>query len=490
MRLTLFEKFEAQLKAWDGNLRRAAVELAKEWRTDRYLRRLEAQLSVAESARSCYLGRGRRDRAGRRHRRDRHPARRMPRPRRARLLEHTELGAARDRRSRRWRSRPSSASIPTTTSRSEWVAATERRVRRRRRTSRANPAERNRTSRPMAEKARCPVTGAPPQSTRGQRADAPRLENLTPARSSSSSTGTSSASSMPSGRSRSPCETATGGSCCPRRCGARSSQEHPDDRPDRRRQDRDRPPRRPDRRRAVHQGRGDQVHRGRLCRPGRRIDHPRSGRSRDQQSAQPAAGAGQRRGGQPRVAAAGRVARGSDDPEAAGPHAPQSWSGNRDAARHATDELAERRKARERKRILRLLAENQLEDETIEIEIEETVSVANTAAAEFGDGLSSDDTVRHCPGMFDMLANMLPRRSFRRRVPVREARRILTQQEANRLVDFDAVIDDAIQRVGGCRRCLPRRDRQDDSIELASTAPMSRPRVSSAICCRSSKDRW
>lgn len=46
--LTLFEKFELQLKAWDGNLRRASVELAKEWRTDRYLRRLEAQLLVAD----------------------------------------------------------------------------------------------------------------------------------------------------------------------------------------------------------------------------------------------------------------------------------------------------------------------------------------------------------------------------------------------------------------------------------------------------------
>src|SRR5215204_3749471 len=39
--LTLIEKFEAQLKAWDGNMRRSAVELAKEWRTDRFLRRLE-----------------------------------------------------------------------------------------------------------------------------------------------------------------------------------------------------------------------------------------------------------------------------------------------------------------------------------------------------------------------------------------------------------------------------------------------------------------
>lgn len=47
--LTLFGKFDLQLKAWDGNLRRAAVELAKEWRTDRYLRRLEAQLIVADA---------------------------------------------------------------------------------------------------------------------------------------------------------------------------------------------------------------------------------------------------------------------------------------------------------------------------------------------------------------------------------------------------------------------------------------------------------
>jgi ATP-dependent HslUV protease subunit HslV len=46
--LTLFAKFESQLRAGDGNLRRAAVELAKEWRTDRYLRRLEAQLIVAD----------------------------------------------------------------------------------------------------------------------------------------------------------------------------------------------------------------------------------------------------------------------------------------------------------------------------------------------------------------------------------------------------------------------------------------------------------
>ncbi|MDR5695807.1 MAG: ATP-dependent protease subunit HslV [Armatimonadota bacterium] len=46
--LTLFEKFEAKLKEFKGNLPRAAVELAKEWRTDRLLRRLEALLVVAD----------------------------------------------------------------------------------------------------------------------------------------------------------------------------------------------------------------------------------------------------------------------------------------------------------------------------------------------------------------------------------------------------------------------------------------------------------
>jgi ATP-dependent HslUV protease subunit HslV len=46
--LTLFEKFEAKLTEHRGNLPRAAVELAKEWRTDRLLRRLEAMLVVCD----------------------------------------------------------------------------------------------------------------------------------------------------------------------------------------------------------------------------------------------------------------------------------------------------------------------------------------------------------------------------------------------------------------------------------------------------------
>jgi ATP-dependent HslUV protease subunit HslV len=49
--LTLQEKFEARLKDFNGNLTRAAVELAKEWRNDKFLRRLEALLLVADKER-------------------------------------------------------------------------------------------------------------------------------------------------------------------------------------------------------------------------------------------------------------------------------------------------------------------------------------------------------------------------------------------------------------------------------------------------------
>lgn len=52
---TLFEKFESKLEQYHGNLTRAAVELAKDWRTDRILRRLEALMIVADSERSFIL---------------------------------------------------------------------------------------------------------------------------------------------------------------------------------------------------------------------------------------------------------------------------------------------------------------------------------------------------------------------------------------------------------------------------------------------------
>lgn len=52
---TLIEKFEEKLEQYDGNLTRAAVELAKDWRTDRILRRLEALLAVSDKEHSLLI---------------------------------------------------------------------------------------------------------------------------------------------------------------------------------------------------------------------------------------------------------------------------------------------------------------------------------------------------------------------------------------------------------------------------------------------------
>lgn len=52
---TLFERFEAKLEKHQGNLVRSAVELAKDWRTDRVLRRLEAMLAVADKESSLII---------------------------------------------------------------------------------------------------------------------------------------------------------------------------------------------------------------------------------------------------------------------------------------------------------------------------------------------------------------------------------------------------------------------------------------------------
>lgn len=53
--MALFERFEAKIEEFAGNLPRAAVELAKEWRTDKYLQKLEALLAVADKKNSLLI---------------------------------------------------------------------------------------------------------------------------------------------------------------------------------------------------------------------------------------------------------------------------------------------------------------------------------------------------------------------------------------------------------------------------------------------------
>ncbi len=52
---TLFERFEGKVKEYNGDITRAAVELAKEWRTDRMLRKLEAMLLVADKSKTLLI---------------------------------------------------------------------------------------------------------------------------------------------------------------------------------------------------------------------------------------------------------------------------------------------------------------------------------------------------------------------------------------------------------------------------------------------------
>jgi len=123
-----------------------------------------------------------------------------------------------------------------------------------------------------------------------------------------------------------------------------------------------------------------------------------------------------------------------------GPEAEESSDA---AAVHRQEAASKRRLQREQKRILQLLNDNALEEETVEIEIEEEF-VDEYNPLDFVAGMTPDDLY---DTFQDFLGGLSSRRPTRRRVSVREARRILTQQEANRLVDLDAVIDEAIERV-------------------------------------------
>jgi ATP-dependent HslUV protease ATP-binding subunit HslU len=108
------------------------------------------------------------------------------------------------------------------------------------------------------------------------------------------------------------------------------------------------------------------------------------------------------------------------------------------------ERMRERKAERERQRILQLLADNALEDETVEIDLEPAAEFDDASALDFEPGMSPDDVSATIDDFFD---RFMPKRALRRRVSVREARRILTQQESDRLVDIEAVIDEAILRV-------------------------------------------
>lgn len=105
----------------------------------------------------------------------------------------------------------------------------------------------------------------------------------------------------------------------------------------------------------------------------------------------------------------------------------------------AIEEQQRRRVEFERQTLRQKLARGELEDEYIEIEVEE-------AAPPMLEVFSGAGVEELGINIQDFLGNVLPRRKKRRRVKVSEARRILTQEEAQKLIDMDEVIGEAIRR--------------------------------------------
>ncbi|HYH12487.1 MAG TPA: ATP-dependent protease ATPase subunit HslU, partial [Thermomicrobiales bacterium] len=106
------------------------------------------------------------------------------------------------------------------------------------------------------------------------------------------------------------------------------------------------------------------------------------------------------------------------------------------------EQAEERRRRREWKRFEQLLERNEIEDAEVELDVES--GPGSSVPFEF-DGGGPDDEMQQA--LYEMLEEMFPPERVRRRVPVSEARRILENEESNRLVDFEAVIQEAVQAV-------------------------------------------
>lgn len=101
-----------------------------------------------------------------------------------------------------------------------------------------------------------------------------------------------------------------------------------------------------------------------------------------------------------------------------------------------------RRLQRRRQRVAAMLRQNKLEDHTIEIDLDGDEPFGGMV--EFVAGLNGDDSSESFQDFMENLGSLTRRRS--RRVPVKEARRILTNEEANKLIDFEGVVEDSLKR--------------------------------------------
>ncbi|HZS86503.1 MAG TPA: ATP-dependent protease ATPase subunit HslU [Chloroflexota bacterium] len=111
-------------------------------------------------------------------------------------------------------------------------------------------------------------------------------------------------------------------------------------------------------------------------------------------------------------------------------------------ARSSKARTEQTRRRRSRRAVAKMLADHKLEEQIVEIEVESDEGFSS--AMEFVSGMSVDEINE---AFQDFIANLQASRKRSRQVSVREARRILIQEESNKLVDWDSVVDSAIEKV-------------------------------------------
>jgi ATP-dependent HslUV protease ATP-binding subunit HslU len=133
----------------------------------------------------------------------------------------------------------------------------------------------------------------------------------------------------------------------------------------------------------------------------------------------------------------------SEPPEPAEPAGPKIFVAGRAGVESKSDEAdhhgeLEERRARTREKLRALLKDGKLEDREVEIEIQQSPSIDGMMVPMGGEGMDYNFT--------EMLQDMLPKKTKRRQVSLAEARRILFQDELDRLVDMDEVVSEALNR--------------------------------------------
>jgi ATP-dependent HslUV protease ATP-binding subunit HslU len=105
------------------------------------------------------------------------------------------------------------------------------------------------------------------------------------------------------------------------------------------------------------------------------------------------------------------------------------------------DQAAKERRERTREKLRGLLKEDKLEDRMVEVEVKQSLPLENMMIPMGGESMGMD------LNFTEMLQDLLPKRTKRRQVTVAEARRILLQDELDKLVNLDEVVDEALDRV-------------------------------------------